>query len=50
MAKSKSAAAPKLIIEICPAEPRASACLVNGEDVSADVDVYGAPVGLQPLW
>jgi hypothetical protein len=29
----------RLIIEICPREPRASACLMNGESVSADADV-----------
>lgn len=29
----------QLIIEICPREPRASACLMNGESVSSDPDV-----------
>ena len=29
----------KLIVEICPREPRASACLINGEEVSADGEV-----------
>jgi hypothetical protein len=29
----------KLIIEICPREPRTSACLMNGDEVSADPQV-----------
>jgi hypothetical protein len=29
----------KLVIEICPKEPRALACLMNGEPVSSDSDV-----------
>jgi hypothetical protein len=29
----------QLIIEICPSEPRASACLMNGDAVSSDPDV-----------
>jgi hypothetical protein len=29
----------QLIIEICPREPRATACLMNGDEVSADPDV-----------
>lgn len=28
----------KIIIEICPKEPRASACLDNGDEVSADTN------------
>lgn len=30
---------PKLIIEICPREPRASACLMSGDEVSSDAEV-----------
>lgn len=30
---------PKIIIEICPQEPRASACLMSGEEVSTDAEV-----------
>ncbi len=30
----------QLIIEICPREPRASTCLMNGEDVSTDPDIF----------
>lgn len=30
---------PALIIEICPREPRASACLMNGESYWSDQDV-----------
>ncbi len=30
---------PKLIIEICPREPRASVCLMSGDEVSSDPDV-----------
>lgn len=29
----------KLIVEICPFEPRTSACLMNGDEVSADTEV-----------
>lgn len=29
----------QLIIEICPREPRASACLIDGQEVSADEQV-----------
>lgn len=29
----------KLIIEVCPVEPRASACLINGDEVSTDPEV-----------
>lgn len=29
----------KLIIEICPREPRASACLTSGDEVTADPEV-----------
>lgn len=28
--------APKLIIEVCPREPRASLCLMNGEELYSD--------------
>lgn len=30
----------KLIIEICPKEPRATACLIDGREVSEDPEVY----------
>lgn len=30
---------PRIIIGICPREPRATACLMNGEDVSSDAEV-----------
>lgn len=29
----------KLIIEVCPYEPHTSACLINGDEVSADPEV-----------
>ncbi len=29
----------QLIIEICPVEPRTSACLMNGDEVSSDPEV-----------
>lgn len=29
----------KLIVEICPYEPRTSACLMSGDEVSADTEV-----------
>lgn len=29
----------QLIIEICPVEPRTSACLMNGDEVSSDAEV-----------
>ncbi len=32
-------ATPRLIIEICPAEPRTSPCLMDGSEVSADPEV-----------
>lgn len=31
---------PKLIVEICPHEPRTSACLMNGAEVSEDAEVF----------
>lgn len=33
---------PRLIIEISPDEPRASACLMDGSEVTADIEVYRA--------
>jgi len=33
---------PKLLIEICPREPRASACLMDGREVSSDKAVAAA--------
>lgn len=33
---------PRLIIEICPREPRASACLPNGNEVCEDSEVSAA--------
>lgn len=30
---------PQLIIEICPREPRASACLINGDEIETDPDI-----------
>lgn len=33
---------PQIIIEICPHEGRASACLMDGESVNTDQDVRGA--------
>lgn len=36
------AGAERLIIEVCPIEPRASACLMNGAEVSSDSEIAEA--------